>query len=106
MSSQSESKIVGALQRLVVQGWLPLRQVGILLGYAYPNSIYQREDYTQRAIKVGSTFRVYTADVLRILDPENAPEQDKEILQMILVKYNQLLKEQSCPEHTSSYQEV
>ena len=94
MGSQSESKIVGALQRLATDGWLPLRQVAVLLGYAHPTSIYQRKDLTQRAIKVGSTLRVYAPDVLHMLDPENARDQDKEILTMILTKYHQILKEQ------------
>ena len=102
MGSQSESKIVGALQRLAIDGWLPLRQVGILLGYSHPTAVYPRarSSASQRSfiptVKVGSTLRVHADDVIRAL--ENVPERDKEISEMIIAKYCQILQTISTPQ--------
>jgi len=105
MGSQSESKIVGALQRLATDGWLPLRQVGILLGYSHPTAVYPRaRSYASSrsfipTVKVGSTLRVHVDDVIRAL--ENVPERDKEISDMILAKYRQILTQTSTPTTTT-----
>jgi len=103
MGSQSESKIVGALQRLATDGWLPLRQVGILLGYSHPTAVYPRAkpSYVSShqfipTVKVGSTLRVYADDVLHAL--ETVPPRDKEIAEMILVKYREMIQTQTLPD--------
>lgn len=91
--SQSQTPIVAALHTLVERGWLPLRQVGVLLGYAHATGVYGRQKGPNAipTVKVGGTFRVYADDVVHAL--ESVPDRDREAAVAILSRYRQLLKE-------------
>ncbi len=65
----SDERIFKILRKLHEHGWISLSEVGILLGYAHPNSIYQRQRSKSAipTIKVGGINRVYEDDVLKVL---------------------------------------
>ncbi len=100
--SSSQSPIMAALHRLVRDGWLPLRQMSILLGHAHPTGVYGRQKGPNAipTVKVGSTLRVYAEDVVHTL--ETVPDRDREAAVAILTKYRQLLKEQDNGESVRS----
>jgi len=91
--SQSSTPIMAALHKLVERGWLPLRQVGSLLGYAHPTGIYgrQRGPRALPTVRVGGTYRVYAEDIVHAL--ETVADRDREAAVAILIRYKQLLKE-------------
>ncbi len=62
------------LETLEEQGWIPLRQMGVLLGYKEVRGIYQRQKgkHAIPIIQVGGTKRVYEDVVVDIL--LNLPE--------------------------------
>ena len=65
----NDERTFKVLRNLSDHGWIPLSEVGVLLGYAFPNSIYQRQQSRSAipTIKVGGTQRVYEEDVLKAL---------------------------------------
>jgi hypothetical protein len=80
------------LRHLAVHGWITLRQVAPLVGLK-PTSIYPRQR-TKRAIPtilIGGTYRVYKDTVIELLN--NAPEEDQEASQYMLLLYNRYKKE-------------
>jgi hypothetical protein len=67
------------LTNLVERGWIPLRQVAILLGMKELRGIYARQKGRNAipTIRIGGTERVYADDVLHVLrtaKPEKCPE--------------------------------
>ena len=83
-----DNEIVKSCQRLVVDGWLPLRRLSFLLGYKNPTGIYGRRGSPNEipAVKVGGQYRVYFDDVIHALEnPVRTVNQDdvKPILSLI-----------------------
>ena len=94
-SSVAGGRIHIILNHLVKHGWVTLRSMSALLGYAHPTGIYgrQRSKKPIPTVFMGSTHRVYAEDVVETL--KNAPEQDQASAGTILHIYNSLLKEHS-----------
>ena len=77
---------------LIDKGWIPLRQMGVLLGYKNPRGIYprQRGPNAIPTVRIGGTIRVYAVDVLEAL--ENVPEKGQVDAQTLLSLYKTGLK--------------
>lgn len=62
--------VSGVLRNLVEHGWIPLRSVGILLGYKEVRGIYQRQRGRNAIpyILVGNVKRIYADDVIHTLE--------------------------------------
>lgn len=77
----SDVKVIPILKHLATRGWVPLRSMSYLLGYAHPVQIYQRQ-HTKQAIAcivVGRTNRVYEEEVLRVLNDTKHNKADAEL---------------------------
>lgn len=90
MSDHTVNRVLGSL---VAHGWVTLRSMSYLLGYAHGTGIYgrQRGKNPIPTVKVGGTYRVYEDTVIETL--ENAPERDQVASKTILRIYRQLKKE-------------
>ncbi len=89
-----DSKVLLILTSLASHGWISLRSMSALLGYAHPTGIYARQRGSRAisTIRIGGRYRVYADEVVATLS--KAPEQDKEAANIILIMYRKLLKEQ------------
>lgn len=79
-SDKDMSRMV-VLKELIEHGWLPLRRVGMLLGYKDPRGVYARQKSRKPipTVKFGKVSRVYAEDVInemrRLVD--DLPEGDR-----------------------------
>ena len=89
-----ESRILHSLTHLASHGWVPLRAMAALLGYAHATGIYarQRGKNPIPVVKIGGIYRVYADDVIQEL--QNVPECDQIASKAFLRIYRSLLKEQ------------
>ncbi len=93
MRQPTTSKIVVTLRHLAVHGWVSLRSMSSLLGYAHATGVYgrQRGKNAIPTVKIGSVYRVYADDVVHELN--NRPEKDQEAAGVLLRIYHAALKE-------------
>ena len=86
--------IIQILDRLVVHGWVPLRSLGVLLGYKEVRGIYQRQRGKNAIsiIQVGGVKRVYADVVIETLEKKQ-PTGDGFDPQTILARYRHMLKQ-------------
>lgn len=66
MDSDNDHKIIPILKYLREHGWIPLRSMAALLGYAHVVQIYQRQKTKHKipVLRVGGVNRVYEDTVL------------------------------------------
>ncbi len=87
------ASITTTLSRLATRGWIPLRSMSMLLGYAHPTGIYgrQRSKNPIPTILIGGAHRVYEDVVIETL--KNMPEKDQVASKTMLGIYRRLQKE-------------
>lgn len=92
MPSQKLPSVLQVLGTLEEHGWIPLRQMGVLLGYKEVRGIYQRQKGKNpiSVIQVGGTKRVYEDAVIEGLEKLSADQLGGD--GMILKMYRDLVK--------------
>ena len=97
-NQKGENRILHSLTHLARHGWVPLRSMSALLGYAHATGIYarQRGKNPIPVVKIGGTYRVYADDVLNEL--QNVPDCDQEASRTFIRIYRSLLKEDQTNE--------
>lgn len=85
---------MNALTSLTLRGWIPLRQMSVLLNYSTAGGMYQRQrgKNAVETVKVGGIHRVYADVVVRTL--ENVTSDKAEDAQMVLSMYRKMLKKE------------
>lgn len=65
----NQERVLEVLEKLCKHGWVSLRSMSVLLGYASPGCMYQRQGSRSAisTIKVGHIQRVYEETVLEVL---------------------------------------
>jgi hypothetical protein len=83
---------IEVISNLIVKGWIPLRQLAVLLGYRELRGIYARQKGRNaiQTMRIGGIERVYTNDVLETL--ENVKESYKPEADALLALYRTGLK--------------
>jgi len=90
---QRESRVDNTLSLLASRGWISLKAMAPLLGYAHTTGIYQRQKgkHPITTIKVGGQYRVYAEEFVEAL--LNVPARDREAADILLIRYRRLVKE-------------
>ncbi len=93
MSVSGPIGVMNALKCLTLRGWIPLRQMSMLLNYSTAGGIYQRQRGKNaiETVRIGGVHRVYADVVVRTL--ENVPSDRAEDAQMVLSLYRKMLKQ-------------
>jgi len=76
------------VQNLVEQGWIPLRQLAVLLGYKDPRGIYPRQKGPNSipTIQIGGIIRAYTDDVVTALEGVKENKRDEAQVYLALIR--------------------
>jgi hypothetical protein len=80
---------------LIDKGWIPLRQMAVLLGYKELRGIYarQRGKNAIPTIRIGGTERVYLAEAITTLETVREDKQDEAKVILSLLRMAQRTKE-------------
>ncbi len=86
----NQERVLEVLRKLCEHGWVSLRSASVLLGYASPGSMYQRQGSRSPIpfVKVGSIHRVYRNTIIETLEAKPTAQTE-----LILSLYQGVKKE-------------
>ena len=88
-----DNQVAKTINHLVKHGWVTLRSMAPMLGYAHATGIYAKQKGKKAipTILIGGTYRVYAEVFITTL--QNVPEEDQIAAQTFLKLYYAALKE-------------